>query len=135
MVDKRLGKVSYDPDDVMPPRFVGPDTFRNLVVCWGSNYLAVREALIKLGWKNSAMLHITQVHPFHAMVDVVLTKARKVIVVENNATGQLAKLMKLSLGYTTHEKILKYNGMPFRLRSWWRGSGKRLLKNKFKVDG
>jgi 2-oxoglutarate ferredoxin oxidoreductase subunit alpha len=126
MVDKRLAKVAYEPDDVMPPCLVGPDTFHNLVVCWGSNYFAVQEALIKLGWKNTAMLHITQVHPFHAMVDVVLTKAKKVIVVENNATGQLAKLMKLSLGYTTHEKILKYNGMPFSIEELVERIGKAI---------
>jgi 2-oxoglutarate ferredoxin oxidoreductase subunit alpha len=113
MVDKRLGKVDYDADDIMPPRFVGPDSLTNLVVCWGSNYYAVREALIRLGWPDTAMLHITQVHPLHPMVDVALIKAKKVIVVENNATGQLARLLKVSLGYTTHEKILKYNGMPF----------------------
>jgi 2-oxoglutarate ferredoxin oxidoreductase subunit alpha len=113
MVDKRLKKADFDPEDMVPPRFVGPDTFHNLVVCWGSNYYSVREALIRIGWKNTAMLHIPQVYPLHEMVDVALTKTKKLIVVENNATGQLAKLLKLTFGYGAHEKILKYNGMPF----------------------
>ena len=46
--------------------------------------------------------------------DVVLSKDReKLIVVENNATGQLAGLSTCTFGYAAHEKILKYNGMPF----------------------
>ncbi len=113
MVDKRLKKADFDAEDMVPPRFVGPDTFHNLVVCWGSNYYPVREALIRIGWKNTAMLHIPQLYPLHEMVDVALTRTKKLIVVENNATGQLAKLLKLTFGYGAHEKILKYNGMPF----------------------
>lgn len=126
MVNKRLGKVDYDADDIMPPRFVGPDSLKNLVVCWGSNYYAVREALIRLGWPDTAMLHIAQVHPLHPMVDVALTKAKKVIVVENNATGQLARLLKVSLGCDTHEKILKYNGMPFSVEELVEKIGKAI---------
>lgn len=126
MVNKRLGKVDYDADDIMPPRFVGPDSLTNLVVCWGSNYYAVREALIRLGWPDTAMLHIAQVHPLHPMVDVALTKAKKVIVVENNATGQLARLLKVSLGCDTHEKILKYNGMPFSVEELVEKIGKAI---------
>ena len=43
-----------------------------------------------------------------------MEKAKKIIVVENNATGQLANIMKLNMGY--HDKIVnltKYDGTPF----------------------
>lgn len=113
MVDKRLKKTKFIAEDIMPPRLVGPENFKNLVVCWGSNYYCVREALIRIGWGATAMLHITQVHPLHAMVDVVMAKAQKIIVVENNATGQFARYIKAFTPYKVHEHILKYNGMPF----------------------
>jgi|WetSurMetagenome_2_1015567.scaffolds.fasta_scaffold00072_16 2-oxoglutarate/2-oxoacid ferredoxin oxidoreductase subunit alpha len=129
MVDKRFGKVNWDADDLMPPRFVGPDSLTNLVVCWGSNYFAVREALIRLGWPDTAMLHVAQVHPLHPMVDVALAKAKRVFVVENNATGQLARLLKVRLGYETHEHILKYNGVPFSVEELVEKIGKAIGKS------
>lgn len=113
MVDKRFKKATYAPEDIMPPHLVGPETFVNIVVCWGSTYHAVREALETLKLPDTAMLHITQVHPFHDQVGEALAQAQCLIVVENNATGQLAKLIKVSLGRESNCKILKYNGMSF----------------------
>ena len=39
---------------------------------------------------------------------------KKMIVVENNATGQLARLIR-SYGFRADEMILKYDGRPFAL--------------------
>jgi 2-oxoglutarate ferredoxin oxidoreductase subunit alpha len=39
---------------------------------------------------------------------------KKLICVENNATGQLARLIS-SYGFKVDEKILKYDGRPFAL--------------------
>ncbi|MMZ64904.1 2-oxoglutarate ferredoxin oxidoreductase subunit alpha [compost metagenome] len=58
---------------------------------------------------------IRLLHPFP--VDEVreqMEKAKKIVVIENNATGQLANLIKLNVGH--HDKIinlLKYDGNPF----------------------
>ncbi len=44
----------------------------------------------------------------------LIDSAKTVIVVENNATGQLANILKMNVGQ--HEKIkslLKYDGNPF----------------------
>lgn len=60
-------------------------------------------------------LHIRQVLPFPVgEVEPLVRQAKRVIVVENNATGQLANLLKLYVG--GGEKILhvgKYDGNPF----------------------
>jgi 2-oxoglutarate ferredoxin oxidoreductase subunit alpha len=60
-------------------------------------------------------LHIRQVLPFPmGEVEPLVRQAKRVIVVENNATGQLANLLKLYVG--GGEKILrvgKYDGNPF----------------------
>jgi 2-oxoglutarate ferredoxin oxidoreductase subunit alpha len=55
------------------------------------------------------------IHPFPA--DELLPYvqgAKKVVVVENNATGQLANILKMNIA--SHDKIqsvLKYDGNPF----------------------
>jgi 2-oxoglutarate ferredoxin oxidoreductase subunit alpha len=60
-------------------------------------------------------VHIRQVLPFPSdIVRPYMERAKKVVVVENNATGQLASLLKLYVGMA--EKIVhlgKYDGNPF----------------------
>jgi len=42
-----------------------------------------------------------------------LINAKKVIAIENNASGQFANLIKLETGFEIKNKILKYDGRPF----------------------
>lgn len=74
----------------------------------------VQERLNAQGMKvNHA--HIRLIHPFpSAEMAPLVAQAKKVIVVENNYTGQLANIMKMNIG--GHDKIAtitKYNGTPF----------------------
>ncbi|QPA55489.1 2-oxoacid:acceptor oxidoreductase subunit alpha [Lysinibacillus sphaericus] len=74
----------------------------------------VQERLNAQGMKvNHA--HVRLIHPFpSAEMAPLVAKAKKVIVVENNYTGQLANIMKMNIG--GHDKIAtitKYNGTPF----------------------
>ena len=74
----------------------------------------VQERLNEQGMKiNHA--HIRLIHPFpSAEMAPLVAKAKKVIVVENNYTGQLANIMKMNIG--GHDKIqtiTKYDGTPF----------------------
>ena len=59
--------------------------------------------------------HIRLIHPFPTKeLQPLMASAKKVIVVENNATGQLANIMKMNMG--GHDKIInlvKYDGTPF----------------------
>lgn len=74
----------------------------------------VQERLNAQGLKvNHA--HIRLIHPFpSAEVAPLVAKAKKVIVVENNYTGQLANIMKMNIGgHDKIETITKYNGTPF----------------------
>ncbi|MGX8237502.1 2-oxoacid:acceptor oxidoreductase subunit alpha [Exiguobacterium sp. RIT452] len=60
-------------------------------------------------------LHIRQMHPFPSeLVRPHLERAKQVVVVEYNATGQLAKLIQMNCGFAEKiEHILKFNGDPF----------------------
>src|SRR5690606_15884967 len=48
MVNKRLKKFELLKDEVQEPWFVGSNNPENLIVCWGSTYGAVKEAVERL---------------------------------------------------------------------------------------
>jgi 2-oxoglutarate ferredoxin oxidoreductase subunit alpha len=80
------------------------------LLCWGSNKGVGEEVAENLGLR---MVQPVVLLPFP--VDScrnALEGARRVIAVENNATGQLANLMRLN-GFTIHSEIHKYDGRPF----------------------
>jgi 2-oxoglutarate ferredoxin oxidoreductase subunit alpha len=113
MVDKRLKKGKSLRDDILPPEFTGPRIYNNLVVCWGSTYTIAAEAVKNLGNDDVGLLHFKQVYPLPKETLDYLRKAEKTIIVENNATSQFAKLIKLRTGIDIKSKILKYNGLSF----------------------
>ncbi|MCA1053590.1 2-oxoacid:acceptor oxidoreductase subunit alpha [Rossellomorea aquimaris] len=59
--------------------------------------------------------HIRLVHPFPAEeLEPLMERAKKVAVIEHNATGQLASIIKMNVGYGRKIKNLtKYDGTPF----------------------
>ena len=113
MVDKRLKKGELLKKDNIPPELTGPKNYKNLVVCWGSTQNIAEEAVRKLGRKDVALLHFKQVYPLPDQTAGYLQKAKKIIIAENNATSQFAKLIKLQTGIDIEKKILKYNGLSF----------------------
>jgi len=113
MVEKRMRKLDLLKNDCVAPTLIGPDTYSTLVVCWGSNFHAVKEALFIIGRNDMAALHFSQVYPLHTQTADYLNKAKRTILVENNATGQFGKLIKLATGLEFDKKILKYTGAPF----------------------
>ncbi|MGQ9627141.1 MAG: 2-oxoacid:acceptor oxidoreductase subunit alpha [Anaerolineae bacterium] len=113
MVDKRLKKLELIKDEVIPPELVGDEDYKVLVIGWGSTYHVVKEALGKLGRDDLSFLHFKQVYPLHPDTPSYLERAEKIVIIENNATSQFGKLIKLYAGIDVKSKILKYNGLPF----------------------
>jgi len=113
MVEKRLKKLELLENETLPPELVGPDDYKNLVVCWGSTYNIVGEAVQNLGRSDVAMLHFKQVYPLPGETINYLQNAERIIMVEGNATSQLGKLIKLRTGIDVKDKILKYSGLSF----------------------
>ncbi len=74
----------------------------------------VQEVLNAEGIKTNHA-HVRLVFPFPAEeMSALVDKAKKVIVVENNATGQLSNIMKMAIGgHAKTTNILKYDGTPF----------------------
>ncbi|ARN57019.1 2-oxoacid:acceptor oxidoreductase subunit alpha [Sedimentisphaera salicampi] len=113
MNDKRLKKLEAAKADYVQPSLEGAEDYENLIICWGSNYNIVKEAIELSERGDTAMLHFSQVYPTPEDALAAIKKAKKTAVLENNATGQFAKLLKLQLDFEPDEKILKYDGLPF----------------------
>jgi len=113
MVDKRLKKLDSIKKEIVPPELVGSNDYKILITGWGSTYNVVREALQELGREDISFLHFKQVYPLHERTKDYLQKAKKNIIIENNATSQFGKLVKLYTGIDIEAKILKYSGLAF----------------------
>ncbi|MEI7026294.1 2-oxoacid:acceptor oxidoreductase subunit alpha [Paenibacillus sp. y28] len=117
MMDKRLGKLKNlritDAIHVDAPN-ENPDI---LVIGMSSTGGTIDEARARLAAEGIKTNHITVRQIFPLPVEDLqphLEKAKKVVVVENNATAQLASLIKLYAGYADKvESMLKYDGTPF----------------------
>jgi 2-oxoglutarate ferredoxin oxidoreductase subunit alpha len=113
MVDKRLRKLASAKNEIIPPELFPKRKYRNLVVCWGSTYHIVKEAIGRLDRDDTSLLHYSQVYPLYPGTTDYLARAKRAVVVEGNATGQFAKLMKLYMGIDIDKRILKYSGLSF----------------------
>jgi 2-oxoglutarate ferredoxin oxidoreductase subunit alpha len=113
MVDKRLKKLDSIKKEIVPPELVGSGDYKILITGWGSTYNVIREALQELGRDDISFLHFKQVYPLHEGTKDYLQKAEKNVIIENNATSQFGKLVKLYTGIDIEAKILKYSGLAF----------------------
>jgi 2-oxoglutarate ferredoxin oxidoreductase subunit alpha len=117
MMDKRLSKLN-DIQFTNPILVDSPNEEADiLLVGMSSNGGTIEEARRRLdqeGIKTNQVM-VRLIHPFPTKeIAPHIANAKKVIVVENNATGQLADQIKLHVGL--HDKIhnlLKYDGNPF----------------------
>ncbi|MBQ0139544.1 MAG: 2-oxoacid:acceptor oxidoreductase subunit alpha [Kurthia sp.] len=116
-MDKRMRKLDYVNFE-MPVFTDAPHEEADiLLVGFGSTkgpIEEIRPLLDEQGIKTNHA-HIRLIHPFPAdEMQKLIDGAKKVIVVENNATGQLANVIKMNLG--GHKKmanLVKYDGTPF----------------------
>ncbi len=114
MVRKRLKKMELLTGEILEPEIHRADEeYKKLVVGWGSTHPLICEALKRKKTRDTAYLYFPQVYPFPPGLARYFQKAREVISVENNATGQLAKLIRRETGFEVHRKVLKFNGLPF----------------------
>jgi 2-oxoglutarate ferredoxin oxidoreductase subunit alpha len=118
-VAKRMKKGEMMEEDILPPTIYGHVKAKNMVICWGSTWGIVHEAMKKLhdDGKDVAMIHLPQVWPFPSQQLKDLLKDRKqLICIENNATGQLAGLIHEKTGIAMDQKILQSDGRPFSVQ-------------------
>ncbi|MFO0754023.1 MAG: 2-oxoacid:acceptor oxidoreductase subunit alpha [Thermodesulfovibrionales bacterium] len=119
MVEKRLfRKMPLIRQEISPPVLYGDSNPGIVIVCWGSLYGVVREAVDALSKTQSiAMLHFSELYPFPPTDTFdylkVLRNAKTTLCAEMNATGQFARLMRMETGYEFTARITRYDGRPF----------------------
>jgi 2-oxoglutarate ferredoxin oxidoreductase subunit alpha len=116
MVNKRLQKYKTAKELQKDPKLLGSVEADLTFVGWGSTKGAVKEAVKLLADQGikANQLHLNFLQPFPSVaVSKTLTAAKRPILVENNATGQLGKLIRQETGFELKEKLLKYDGRPF----------------------
>jgi 2-oxoglutarate ferredoxin oxidoreductase subunit alpha len=116
-MDKRLRKLKNIKFNTPVHKNVKHEEADLLIVGFNSTRGAIEEAMKRLeldGLKvNHA--HVRLIHPFPTNEMLPLVQAaKKVVVVEHNATGQLASLLKMNVGHADKiYSVLKYDGNPF----------------------
>ncbi|WP_122089438.1 2-oxoacid:acceptor oxidoreductase subunit alpha [Halalkalicoccus subterraneus] len=110
-VDKRNRKVeTAQNEEDWSPREFGNEDAENLVLTWGSNEGAIREAMQKLDI-DVRFISVPYMFPRPDLTEAV-ESAETTVVVECNATGQFADVVERDT-LTRVERINKYNGIRF----------------------
>jgi 2-oxoglutarate/2-oxoacid ferredoxin oxidoreductase subunit alpha len=114
MMDKRMSKLDLLIEELEEPVFLGSESFDTLFVGWGSTYGAIVEAVELLNKESSgkyAALIFGDIYPLpQKQLREKAPKADRIINIEQNATGQLADLIREKTGITCTAGILKYDG-------------------------
>ncbi|MDF2537227.1 MAG: 2-oxoacid:ferredoxin oxidoreductase subunit alpha [Herbinix sp.] len=114
MMDKRMGKLEQLKLELVEPEFFGAANFDTLLVGWGTTYGPILEAVQILNHENGgkyAALIFGDIFPLpQKLLREKALQAEKIINIEQNATGQLADLIREQTGITCNVSILKYDG-------------------------
>ncbi|MBI2859422.1 MAG: 2-oxoacid:acceptor oxidoreductase subunit alpha [Chloroflexi bacterium] len=115
-MDKRLRRMPELKNQMPGPWRYGPETAEITLIGWGSTYGGICEAVDILHDEGVSVnaLHLVEIWPFPSQaMTKALEKTKTTYVVENNATGQLAHLIRAETGEKVNGSILRYDGRPF----------------------
>ncbi|MDD5723516.1 MAG: 2-oxoacid:acceptor oxidoreductase subunit alpha [Syntrophales bacterium] len=114
MVDKRLRKQTLLTQEAISPTFSGKKTKgTTMIVCWGSLFTIAGEAIRRIGRSDISIVHFSQVYPLHPDTAKILGRADRLVIVENNATSQFSRILKIHAGIDIETRITKYSGLAF----------------------
>lgn len=116
MVEKRMRKGEALAMETLPPLVSGPPEAEMLLIGFGSTKGVIAEAREILAGEGiaAAAVHLRQVEPFPAQaVSEILDRYRTALTVENNRTGQLARLIRAETGREVAGTVARFDGLPF----------------------
>ena len=113
--EKRLEKyekIKKEAEKFEMVKIYGNKKSKNLVIGWGSTKWQILDAIQDLDCKFMQVLYLK---PLSSKIKNEMLKARNMILVEQNVTGQLGRLLREKTGLKIEEKnrILKYDARPF----------------------
>lgn len=113
--EKRLRKLELARKLVPPPGYYGPGEAAISIVCFGTTKMPALEAMKWLEADGHAvnMLHVLTVWPVPAEeVRSFMTAAKRTLVIESNATGQLEGLIAQETLLRPDDRLHRYDGRP-----------------------
>jgi 2-oxoglutarate ferredoxin oxidoreductase subunit alpha len=113
MVQKRLRKLDALVREAELPEWIGPRDAETVAVCWGSTVHVAAEAITQTKSRRQALLYFKQVHPLHPESADLMQKAKRLCIIESNATAQFAQILQSRFQVDIPVEILKYNGLSF----------------------
>ena len=115
MTRKRARKLSTVLQHLPAPVLEGSVDAETTLVGWGSTWGVIKEAAERLNAEGVSVNHlqIKTLVPLHVdEITVVLEKSQRIIIIENNQSGQFARHLRAESGIVAHGQIRKYDGEP-----------------------
>ncbi len=118
MMEKRMKKLELVEKEIPASEkygLFGREDDAPIIVSWGSSKGAILEAkeLLETEGIKINFLQARVIHPFPAAdFSELLHRAKRIIDVEMNYSGQLAGIIREKTGIVIEDLILKYNGRP-----------------------
>jgi 2-oxoglutarate ferredoxin oxidoreductase subunit alpha len=117
-VEKRAKKIPAILQEIPQPMLIGPEQADVTFVSWGSTKSVLDQTLYDLGKMNTGktmnFIHLPCVCPFPAAKFMELaSKAKHLVMIEGNFTGQCEMLIRQETGLTFTDRIRRYDGRPF----------------------
>ena len=118
MMEKRMKKLELVEKEIPASEkygLFGREDDAPIIVSWGSSKGAILEAkeLLEAEGIKINFLQARMIHPFPAAdFSELLHRAKRIIDVEMNYSGQLAGIIRERTGIRIEDLILKYNGRP-----------------------
>ena len=114
-MEKRMKKMDVARNELSAPKLYGASDADLTLVCWGSTYGAAIEAanILNKQGKKTNVYAIRNIMPFKADdILATLKKAKTLLAVECNYTGQMSRMIRAETGFEISNKLNKYDGEP-----------------------
>jgi 2-oxoglutarate ferredoxin oxidoreductase subunit alpha len=112
MSNKRMRKLETLRENLPEPEYYGDKDAKTVFVGYGSVGNTVRDILTH--YPNIGYLHYQYIYPLkYEKILELNNNGIKIVLIENNQTGEFGKLIKQESGFEVKERLLKYDGRPF----------------------
>lgn len=119
MMHRRMKKLHMLKKEVAEPDYFGSNSAETILLGWGSMKGVLKDAvelLTEEGYSVGALV-FGDIYPLpEKKLRSYATTARKIINVEMNYTGQLARLIRMETGIEMDDSILKFDGRQLNFR-------------------
>ncbi len=117
MHEKRMRKMESILPLIEGPRLWGAENAQVTLLGWGSTEGVIREAIQRLAREEKIIANLLQIKwlvPLHVgAITSALANSKKVIIIENNYSGQFARYLRSETGIAADGHIRKYDDEPF----------------------